>query len=198
MVRSIIKVPVPFQKENPFTIPNVLCIARIAMSPYLGYVILQDNYTLAIGLLVFAGITDLVRNVHIYFIFSGLEYNETNKTVIWYWVNTDAQAKDAWFIFLADQRSGHKYLWMSRPSICKIWIQNCIIKRWHLYNKLLTKIRCIQFKFSDKFVKISLSNMSATISVLTQTRHWLPSCASALRIPYATASSIAGQPGSGQ
>lgn len=50
------------QRENIFTIPNVLCVARIAMSPYLGYVILQDNYNLALGLLVFAGFTDLVRN----------------------------------------------------------------------------------------------------------------------------------------
>lgn len=30
------------------------------MSPYLGYVIMQDDYHLAIGLLIFAGITDLV------------------------------------------------------------------------------------------------------------------------------------------
>ncbi|XP_063831440.1 probable cardiolipin synthase (CMP-forming) [Ostrinia nubilalis] len=48
------------ERENVFTVPNVLCVARIAMSPYLGYVILQDNYTLAMGLLVFAGVTDLL------------------------------------------------------------------------------------------------------------------------------------------
>ncbi|XP_032521590.2 probable cardiolipin synthase (CMP-forming) [Danaus plexippus] len=48
------------ERENIFTIPNVLCVARIAMSPYLGYVILQDNYNLALGLLVFAGFTDLL------------------------------------------------------------------------------------------------------------------------------------------
>ncbi|XP_023940000.2 probable cardiolipin synthase (CMP-forming) [Bicyclus anynana] len=48
------------EKENVFTIPNILCMTRIAMSPYLGYVILQDNYNLALGLLVFAGITDVL------------------------------------------------------------------------------------------------------------------------------------------
>lgn len=52
-----------FQRENVLTIPNILCVTRIAMSPYLGYVILQDRYHLALGLLVFAGITDLVRNI---------------------------------------------------------------------------------------------------------------------------------------
>ncbi|XP_047537238.1 probable cardiolipin synthase (CMP-forming) [Vanessa atalanta] len=48
------------EKENVFTVPNILCMTRIAMSPYLGYVILQDNYNLALGLLVFAGVTDLL------------------------------------------------------------------------------------------------------------------------------------------
>ncbi|KPI92387.1 putative cardiolipin synthase [Papilio xuthus] len=48
------------ERENVFTIPNILCVARITMSPYLGYVILQNNYNLALGLLVFAGVTDLL------------------------------------------------------------------------------------------------------------------------------------------
>ncbi|XP_049877473.1 probable cardiolipin synthase (CMP-forming) [Pectinophora gossypiella] len=48
------------EKENPFTVPNLLCVMRIAMSPYIGYTILQDNYNLAFGLLVFAGFTDLL------------------------------------------------------------------------------------------------------------------------------------------
>ncbi|CAH2247483.1 probable cardiolipin synthase (CMP-forming) [Pararge aegeria] len=48
------------EKENVFTVPNILCMTRIAMSPYLGYVILQDNYNLALGLLVFAGVTDVL------------------------------------------------------------------------------------------------------------------------------------------
>ncbi|KOB74489.1 Cardiolipin synthase 1, partial [Operophtera brumata] len=48
------------EKENVFTVPNVLCITRIVMSPYLGYVIMQSEYNLALGLLVFAGVTDLL------------------------------------------------------------------------------------------------------------------------------------------
>ncbi|CAK1583507.1 unnamed protein product [Parnassius mnemosyne] len=48
------------ERENVFTVPNILCVARITMSPYLGYVILQDDYNLALGLLAFAGVTDLL------------------------------------------------------------------------------------------------------------------------------------------
>ncbi|KAG6461689.1 hypothetical protein O3G_MSEX012796 [Manduca sexta] len=48
------------ERENAFTIPNILCVTRIVMSPYLGYIILQDNYNVALGLLVFAGVTDLL------------------------------------------------------------------------------------------------------------------------------------------
>lgn len=56
-----------FQKDKVYTIPNVLCVTRIVMSPYLGYVILQDNYSLALGLMVFAGVTDLVSAIDINF-----------------------------------------------------------------------------------------------------------------------------------
>lgn len=48
------------ERENVYTIPNFLCITRIAMSPYLGYTIIQEQYNLALGLLVFAGVTDLL------------------------------------------------------------------------------------------------------------------------------------------
>ncbi|XP_075982666.1 cardiolipin synthase [Anticarsia gemmatalis] len=48
------------EKENVYTIPNILCFTRIAMSPYLGYTIFQEHYNLALGLLVFAGVTDLL------------------------------------------------------------------------------------------------------------------------------------------
>ncbi|XP_026315163.1 probable cardiolipin synthase (CMP-forming) [Hyposmocoma kahamanoa] len=48
------------EKDNPFTIPNLLCVARITMSPYLGYVIMHDKYELALGLLFVAGISDLL------------------------------------------------------------------------------------------------------------------------------------------
>lgn len=50
------------ERENILTIPNLLCVARSFLSPYIGYVIIQEDYQLAIGLLVFAGITDLVKS----------------------------------------------------------------------------------------------------------------------------------------
>ncbi|GLH06393.1 Probable cardiolipin synthase (CMP-forming) [Gryllus bimaculatus] len=48
------------ERENVFTIPNFLCVSRIIISPYLGYVIIQSNFQLAFGLFVFAGVTDLI------------------------------------------------------------------------------------------------------------------------------------------
>lgn len=45
-------------RENILTIPNFLCIGRIAMSPYLGYVIVQGDYVFAMGLLAAGGLTD--------------------------------------------------------------------------------------------------------------------------------------------
>lgn len=47
------------ERENIFTIPNFLCIGRIIMSPYLGYVIIQSDFSLAMGILVVAGLTDV-------------------------------------------------------------------------------------------------------------------------------------------
>lgn len=48
------------ERENILTIPNLLCVTRSFLAPYIGYVIIQENYQLAIGLLAFAGLTDLV------------------------------------------------------------------------------------------------------------------------------------------
>lgn len=52
------------ERENIVTIPNILCVARSVLSPYIGYVIIQGDYPLAIGLFAFAGITDLVLFPH--------------------------------------------------------------------------------------------------------------------------------------
>lgn len=49
------------ERENILTIPNLLCVARSFLAPYIGHVIICGNYELAIGLLAIAGITDLVR-----------------------------------------------------------------------------------------------------------------------------------------
>lgn len=48
------------ERENILTIPNLLCVGRGILSPYVGYVIVQGHYQMAIGLIVVAGITDLV------------------------------------------------------------------------------------------------------------------------------------------
>ncbi|XP_049543195.1 probable cardiolipin synthase (CMP-forming) [Anopheles darlingi] len=47
------------ERENVATIPNLLCIGRIVASPYLGYVIVQSEFRLAMALLIVAGLTDL-------------------------------------------------------------------------------------------------------------------------------------------
>jgi len=44
------------------TIPNLLCISRIVVSPFLGYLILQSDFLMALGVFVFAGISDLVSS----------------------------------------------------------------------------------------------------------------------------------------
>jgi len=46
--------------ENVFTIPNALCIIRIGMTPFIANMIVQSQYGPAIGLLVVAGITDVL------------------------------------------------------------------------------------------------------------------------------------------
>lgn len=50
------------ERENILTIPNLLCVARSFLAPYIGYIITCGHYELAFGLLAFAGITDLVRH----------------------------------------------------------------------------------------------------------------------------------------
>uniref|UniRef100_A0A182U6W4 cardiolipin synthase (CMP-forming) n=1 Tax=Anopheles melas TaxID=34690 RepID=A0A182U6W4_9DIPT len=47
------------ERENVATVPNLLCIGRIVASPYLGYVIVQGDFRLAMGMLIVAGLTDL-------------------------------------------------------------------------------------------------------------------------------------------
>ncbi|XP_039282673.1 probable cardiolipin synthase (CMP-forming) isoform X1 [Nilaparvata lugens] len=51
------------ERENIWTIPNMLTVLRIAMSPYLGYLICQTNYELALGLVIFAGFTDFLDGI---------------------------------------------------------------------------------------------------------------------------------------
>ena len=46
--------------ENVFTVPNVLTLSRMAFTPLLGYFIVQDQHTYALGLFAIAAFTDLV------------------------------------------------------------------------------------------------------------------------------------------
>lgn len=48
------------ERENVVTIPNLLCVARGLLAPVVGYAIVQEHFMLSIGLLAFAGLTDLV------------------------------------------------------------------------------------------------------------------------------------------
>ncbi|KAL7280738.1 CDP-diacylglycerol--glycerol-3-phosphate 3-phosphatidyltransferase [Trametes coccinea BRFM310] len=50
----------PTIRENIYTIPNLLTLSRIAACPVLGWSIVNDDFYLATGLLVYAGLTDLV------------------------------------------------------------------------------------------------------------------------------------------
>lgn len=50
----------PAIHEDIYTIPNFLTVTRIVASPVIGYLILQDAHTWAVGLLAYAGVSDLV------------------------------------------------------------------------------------------------------------------------------------------
>ncbi|KAF7515850.1 hypothetical protein G7054_g14393 [Neopestalotiopsis clavispora] len=46
--------------ENIYTIPNLLTFSRIALAPFIGYAILHDAHSWALGLFVYAGVSDLL------------------------------------------------------------------------------------------------------------------------------------------
>ncbi|KAH7922632.1 hypothetical protein BV22DRAFT_1070143 [Leucogyrophana mollusca] len=48
----------PTIRENIYTIPNLLTVSRILACPVLGWAILHDDFYLATGLLVYAGLSD--------------------------------------------------------------------------------------------------------------------------------------------
>ena len=65
------------QKENINTIPNILTLGRILCTPVIGYLVVADSFTWALGLFVCAGITDMVRinsaRIFFSFIFIGTQ-----------------------------------------------------------------------------------------------------------------------------
>lgn len=54
------KVEEIIERENIYTVPNLLCVGRILITPYLGMLIIQSDFDLALGVLGFAALTDLV------------------------------------------------------------------------------------------------------------------------------------------
>ncbi|KAL1129588.1 hypothetical protein AAG570_012533, partial [Ranatra chinensis] len=50
-------------KENILTVPNILSAARITFSPIIGHYIIQANFSAALYLTLFAGVTDLLDGV---------------------------------------------------------------------------------------------------------------------------------------
>ncbi|KAM8775576.1 cardiolipin synthase (CMP-forming) [Rhynchonycteris naso] len=46
--------------ENPWTIPNMLSVTRIGLAPVLGYLIIEEDFNIALGVFAFAGLTDLL------------------------------------------------------------------------------------------------------------------------------------------
>ncbi|GAA5855317.1 hypothetical protein JCM8547_009030 [Rhodosporidiobolus lusitaniae] len=48
------------RRENPYTLPNAITLARIAATPVIGHYILQGELGIATGLLFVAGVSDLV------------------------------------------------------------------------------------------------------------------------------------------
>ncbi|KAL2055175.1 hypothetical protein ABVK25_004513 [Lepraria finkii] len=46
--------------ENIYTLPNILTFSRLVAAPVVGYLIIHDLYIPALGLFIYAGVTDLV------------------------------------------------------------------------------------------------------------------------------------------
>lgn len=49
-----------FMQENIATVPNLLSLGRIVISPVLGYLVIKHKFTAAFGLFLVAGLSDLV------------------------------------------------------------------------------------------------------------------------------------------
>jgi cardiolipin synthase len=49
-----------FAGEDIWTVPNYLSVVRILLAPVVGVLVVQEEFALALGVLVFAGVTDLL------------------------------------------------------------------------------------------------------------------------------------------
>ncbi|KAI5928799.1 hypothetical protein F4810DRAFT_25157 [Camillea tinctor] len=62
-IRKVIPKVLPSLKtahENIYTVPNLLTFSRLAIAPVIGYAILHDAHTWALGLFAYAGVSDLL------------------------------------------------------------------------------------------------------------------------------------------
>ena len=62
--KQVVKERLEGIKENVWTIPNALCITRIALTPLLSYFVVSSQFGIALSIFAIAGITDLV-SVHV-------------------------------------------------------------------------------------------------------------------------------------
>ncbi|KAI0013951.1 hypothetical protein F4779DRAFT_562027 [Xylariaceae sp. FL0662B] len=61
-IRKVIPKVIPSltPHENIYTVPNLLTFSRLIAAPFIGYAILQDAHAWALGLFVYAGVSDLL------------------------------------------------------------------------------------------------------------------------------------------
>lgn len=61
-IRKILPIPIPSltPHENIYTVPNLLTFSRLFIAPFIGYAIVQDAHAWALGLFVYAGVSDLL------------------------------------------------------------------------------------------------------------------------------------------
>lgn len=61
-IRKVIPkvLPALTQHENIYTVPNILTFSRLIAAPFVGYAILHDAHAWALGLYVYAGVSDLL------------------------------------------------------------------------------------------------------------------------------------------
>ncbi|KAI2776446.1 CDP-alcohol phosphatidyltransferase-domain-containing protein [Daldinia loculata] len=61
-IRKVIPkvIPALTQHENIYTVPNLLTFSRLIAAPFIGYAIVHDAHTLALGLFAYAGFSDLL------------------------------------------------------------------------------------------------------------------------------------------
>src|SRR6185436_17205803 len=58
--KTSVEQPRATRHENIYTLPNLLTVSRLMATPAIGYCILHDEHWWAVGLLAWAGVSDLL------------------------------------------------------------------------------------------------------------------------------------------